>query len=69
MSNDEIKAIIKKNRLYSYEVAEQIGITEFTLCRWFRKEMTEEQKEKILSAIAALCEKKELSIVSTKKAR
>ncbi|MBP7186985.1 MAG: hypothetical protein KBA55_09545 [Ruminococcus sp.] len=69
MKNDEIKAIIKENRLYCYEVAEKIGITEFTLCRWFRKEMSEEQKEKVITAIAALCEEKELSIVPTKKVR
>ncbi len=69
VSNNELKAIIKKKRLYSYEVAEKIGITEFTLCRWFRKEMSEEQKEKVITAIAALCEEKEISIVPTKKGR
>lgn len=54
MTNTEIKELIRKNRLYGYEVAERVGITEFTLCRWFRKEMTDEQKEKVISAIKAL---------------
>ena len=35
-----------------YEIAAQMGISEYTLCKWFRKELTAEQQERILAAIA-----------------
>lgn len=37
-----------------YEIAAQIGVSECTLCRWFRKELTDEQKALILSAIETI---------------
>lgn len=52
--NDEIKRKIRQNRLMQYEIAAKIGISEYTLCRWFRKELTNEQRTQILDAIAAL---------------
>lgn len=51
MTNAEIKSKIKKSRIMQYEIAAQIGISEYTLCKWFRKELTTEQQEQILSAI------------------
>ena len=54
MNNNDIRQRIKSNRLYFYEIAEEIGITEFTLSRWFRKELTPEQQEKVLAAIDKL---------------
>ena len=35
-----------------YEIAAKIGISEYTFSRWFRKELTAEQQERILAAIA-----------------
>lgn len=52
--NDTIKKKIKASRIMQYEIAAQIGISEYTLCKWFRKELTAEQQEQILSAIAAI---------------
>lgn len=54
MKNQEIKRAIKESRIMQYEIAAQIGISEYTLCKWFRKELTPEQQEQILSAIAAI---------------
>lgn len=54
MKNLEIREAIKKSRFMQYEIAQQIGISEFSLCRWFRQELTAEQKEKILTAIEQL---------------
>lgn len=54
--NEEIKKIIKKTRFKQYEIATVIGISEATLCRWFRKELPAEQKEKIMNAIERLKE-------------
>ena len=51
--NEVIKAEIKLNRLFNYEVAAKIGISEYTFCKWFRKELTTEQIDKIHKAIEA----------------
>ena len=52
--NYSIKQIIKESRYRQYEIAARIGISEYTFCKWFRKELTQEQKELILSAIEEL---------------
>ncbi len=54
MKNAEIKRTIWESRFRQYEIAEEIGISEYTFCRWFRRELSEEQKEQILNAITAL---------------
>ncbi len=51
MTNAEIKDKIKRSRIYQYEIAAKMGITEYTLCKWFREELTEEKQNQILSAI------------------
>lgn len=54
MKNLEIRQAIKAARLMQYEIAAQIGVSEYTLCKWLRKELTEEQRERVYAAIAAL---------------
>lgn len=54
MNNIEIRQAIKKHRLYNYEVAEALGISEFTLSRKLRNELGQEEKEKILDIIEIL---------------
>ena len=54
MKNSEIKRSIKESRIMQYEIAAKMGISEYTLCKWFRKELTSEQRMQILDAIAAL---------------
>ncbi|WP_028518165.1 hypothetical protein [Ruminococcus flavefaciens] len=54
MKNVEIRSLIKQNRLFYYEVAEKIGIAEATFCKWLRKELTADQKQKVLFAINEL---------------
>ena len=54
MKNAEIKRTIWESRFPQYEIAEEIGISEYTFCRWFRRELSEEQKKQILNAITAL---------------
>ena len=43
--------MIKQNRLRHYEVAEEIGISEFTFCKWLREELPEEKKKIVIAAI------------------
>ena len=38
----------------NYQVAEVLGVTEFTLCRWMRKELPIERQQQILAAIKKL---------------
>ncbi len=54
MNNAEIKRTIKESRIMQYEIAAKLGISEYTLCKWFRKELTAEQSTQILEAIAKI---------------
>ena len=51
MANTDIRVLIRDNRLRHYEVASQLRISECTLSRWLRKELTLEKKQEILKAI------------------
>lgn len=57
MANQEIKNLIKKHRLFRYEVAEAMGISEGYLSTLLRKPLTEEMEQKVLEAINKLTEK------------
>lgn len=52
--NTDIRTAIKEKQLCQYQVAEKIGISEFTFVRWLRKELSEERKQQILTAINEL---------------
>ena len=54
--NCEIRNKIKENRLAHWEVAEKMGISEFTLCRWLRRDLNTFQREMVEEAIEALKE-------------
>lgn len=54
MSNHEIKEIIKKNRLFHYEIAKELGISEPSFSKWLRDEMDIHRKEQVLQAIKRL---------------
>ncbi len=50
MTANEIKQILKEKRIYQWEVAKAIGITEFTLTRWLRENLPEDRATQILEA-------------------
>ena len=52
--NEHIKQEIKQARLYNYEIAHYLGISDQTLYRMLRRNLTSMQKEKILGAIKEL---------------
>ena len=54
MANQEIKNLIKKHRLFRYEVAEEMGISEGYLSTLLRKPLTEEMEQKVKEAINKL---------------
>lgn len=51
MANIEIRNALKKKRMFNYELAELLGVTEWTLSRKLRKELPPEEKQKILDII------------------
>lgn len=52
--NQEIKTAIKAAGVKQWQVAKACGISEFTLVRWLRDELTDERRKAIFSAIEAL---------------
>ena len=57
MNGKEIQTLIKKKRLFQWEVAEELHINEFTLSRWLRGTLSKEREEAILNAIEKLEQK------------
>ena len=54
MANQEVKNLIKKHRLFRYEVAEAMGISEGYLSTLLRKPLSEEMEQKVQEAINKL---------------
>lgn len=52
--NQEIRQAIRKARIYQYDVADKLGISENTFIRWLRKELPQDKKALILQAIEEL---------------
>lgn len=59
MFNQEIREKIKKERLFHYEIAEQMGVSESYFCKLLRREMNPEKKKIVLEAIDELKRKGE----------
>ena len=54
MANERIRAAAKDRRVMLWQIADRIGVSEFTLVRWLRHELPEDKKQKILEAINAI---------------
>ena len=54
MNNLEIRTAIRKARVYGYEVASALKMSETNFSRKLRKELPPEEKERILEAIDRL---------------
>lgn len=52
--NADIRTAIRESNLRQYQVAEKIGVSEFTFIRWMRNELSDERKQRILAAIKEL---------------
>ena len=57
MFNLEIRQAIQGNRLRHYEVAQAVGVSEYTFSVWLRKELSAEKAARIKSAIERLSAK------------
>lgn len=51
MANLEIRQELKRCRMFNYELAELLGITEWTLSRKLRKELPDGEKQHIMQII------------------
>lgn len=51
MANQELRAMMKTQRIFIWEVAERLGIHETTLVKRLRRELPEEQTKQIFSII------------------
>ena len=57
MANQDIRELLKHNRIYLWEVAQLYGCTESTLSKKLRIELSQEEKEKIIAIIDELKQK------------
>ena len=58
MANEEIRKLIKEDCLKHWKLAERLGISESTMVRKLRKELSTEEKEKIIREIEKYKEEK-----------
>lgn len=51
MNNIEIREAIKESGFKHWQIADMIGIADTTFCRMLRRELTEDKKQEILTAM------------------
>lgn len=51
MNNQKIEQLLKREKIYKWEIAERLGLHETSFCRWWRRELSEEQVRSILLAV------------------
>lgn len=54
MKNYDVRAMAKNNGVCLWQIAEELGIADTTLCRRMRRELPTEEKERIFSIIRKL---------------
>ena len=57
--NNDIRTKARENGVYLYEIAEKIKVSEPTINRWLRKQLSEDLKQKALAAIEQIREEHE----------
>lgn len=58
MCNAEIRETAKKSGVFLYELADKLSISEPTMTRLLRKELSEGKKQELLGSIAEIAEEK-----------
>ena len=51
MNNQKIEQLLKREKIFKLQVARKIGIHETSFIRWFRDELSQEQIQRVLSAV------------------
>lgn len=57
--NKDIRELAKNNNVFMWEIAKKINLSEFTLSRHMRDEMTNEEKEQMYLAIYEIVQERE----------
>lgn len=50
-ANEDIRAAAHKEKIFLYEIAEELCVSEPTFNRWLRKELSEKMKADVYAAI------------------
>lgn len=58
MRNSDIRDLAKQHSVKFWEIAELLNVSEATITRWLRKDLTENKKAKFIAAIEAISERK-----------
>lgn len=57
MNGQDVKDLLRRERLFQWELAAALEISEFTLSRWLRGTLDGEREESVLQAIDRLIHK------------
>lgn len=50
--NEDIKNAMKEAGLYTWQLAERLGVSEMTIYRWLRTPLSDEKRQELLTAIS-----------------
>lgn len=62
VKNDDLKALAKSKNVFLYEVADRLDISEPTLIRWLRHQLTPTRREQIVDAITTIAKDKATNV-------
>jgi len=54
MNGEDVRAMLRQKRIYQWEVARAMNVSEYALCRWLRGPLDSEKEQAILRAIERL---------------
>lgn len=57
--NEDIRAAARQKKVYLYEIADALGVSEPTFIRWLRKELSDPKKIAISTAIDLIAEQRD----------
>ena len=57
-NNQEIRNALKNCNVFQYELADAVGVSEYTLCKHLRKELTVDEEERLLKVIERIADRK-----------
>lgn len=58
-SNQQLRAYLKRKKVYQYELAEQMGLYETALTRKLRTELTVNEQQRLMLLVDQIAEKHE----------
>lgn len=56
LANEDVRRMARRNDVPQWKIAAALGISEPTLCRWLRFELSSEKKHRIVHVIQELSE-------------